>query len=98
MAPRTYDIEAEQVLPDDFVPGEAIDVIERNDLQQLMLDAAVVLERVGGTFSISAVRRQIADENGNATDLWVPFRYRARWEPFAPGIRVQPPVQEAPAP
>jgi hypothetical protein len=101
LAPRTFEVEAEQVLPDDFWPGEPIEVDNRSDLERLMVDAATVLDRIGGTFSIAAVRRQLPDQHGNPTDLWVPYRFRAKWEPFAPGIRVQPPaaaVQEEPAP
>lgn len=94
---RRYEVEAENVLPEGFWPGQALEAQadDPNALAQLMLDAAVVLQMVGGTFSIIAIRKEIAP------DLWVPDRYVAKWGSYAPGIRADQPQQQpaaAPAP
>lgn len=99
MPQRQYEVEADNVLPDGFWPGEALEAGPTpGDLEQLMVDAAAVLKMVGGTFSIVAIRQELTDVSGNPTGLFVPLAYRAKWESFAPAKRVQPPIQEAPAP
>lgn len=103
MPSRPFEVDAENILPDGFWPGEAIEVpadASRSELEQLLADAAVVLERIGGTFSIVAIRQELTDQHGNPTGLFVPVKYRAKWESFAPALRAQqpaPPAQEAPA-
>lgn len=85
MPRRDYDVEAENILPDGFWPGEPIEIDELPGMiEQLMADAAGVLRFVGGTFSIVAVRREIAP------GLFVPWKYRAKWESFAPAQRQEP--------
>lgn len=95
MPSREYQVDAENVLPEGFWPGAPLSA-DPSELENLMLAAATVLEMVGGTFSIVAIRKEIAP------GLWVPERYVAKWESYAPGRR-QPatpaPVAEpAPAP
>lgn len=89
MPQRTFEAEAEPILPDGFWPGETIEATNRSDLEQLMLDAATVLDRIGGTFSIVAIRREIGP------GLFVPVGFRGKWESFAPAQRLPEP---APAP
>lgn len=97
MPSRTFDIEAEPTVPEGFWPGEAMDIPnDRNQLEAFMLDMASVLERIGGTLSIVALRREIAP------DLFVPVGFRAKWDTYAPAQRLpreeQQATQEAPAP
>ena len=92
MPSRQYDIEAENVIPDGFWPGSTLEAEHRSELEALMLDAAAVLERIGGTFSIVAVRREIAP------GLFVPDRFVAKWESFAPAERMQRREEPRPAP
>jgi hypothetical protein len=97
MPSREYEVEAENVLPEGFWPGEPLqaDADAPNALENLMLRAAVVLEMVGGVFTVAAIRKQIGP------DLWVPDSYVAKWESYAPGRRAakQPPLaHEAPEP
>lgn len=85
---REYHLDAENILPEGFEPGEPLyaDASDPGALGDLMLKAAAVLEMVGGTFSVVAVRQEIAP------GLWIPERYAARWESYAPGRRA--PKQE----
>lgn len=114
MPDRKYEIEADEILPEGFEVGRPM-IVDGNDpgaLADLMLKQAAVLEMVGGTFSIVAVRRELLDANGNGTDLWVPERYIAKWGAFAPGASArrqaeaaqpqrvvpEPPLPEPPEP
>jgi len=82
---RNYEIEAENILPDGFVPGEPLEAPadDPGALADLMLKAAAVLEMVGGSFAVSALRKEIAP------GLWVPDRYVAKWDSFAPGASIR---------
>jgi hypothetical protein len=91
MPSREYHVEAENILPEGFEPGAPLyaDANDPGALGDLMLKAAAVLEMVGGTFSVVAIRNEIAP------GLWVPERYAARWESYAPGRRAPKPEPEA---
>lgn len=92
MPSRQYDIEAEQVIPEGYWPGEAMDIPnDRPALEAFMLDMAAILQQVGGTLSIVALRREVAP------DLFVPVGFRAKWDTYAPAQRL-PREEERPAP
>jgi hypothetical protein len=100
MPQRTFEVPAENPLPDGFWPGEPIEAASRSELDELLADAAAVLDRIGGTFSVVALRQELIDANHQPTGLYVTIGYRAKWESFAPAQRAQPvstPV-EAPEP
>ena len=83
MPSRQYDVEAEGIIPDGIWPGQPIDLPnERTALEGFMLDMATILERIGGTLSIVALRREIAP------DLFVPVGFRAKWDTYAPAQRL----------
>lgn len=84
MPQRTYEADAEYVMPDEFWMGEPVEVPadDPNALAELMLKVSTVLEMVGGTFSIMAIRREVAP------DTYIPWKYRGKWESFAPAYRL----------
>lgn len=97
MGKRTFDVDAEAVLPDGFWPdGPPIDLEDRTALDQFMLDMSSVLDRIGGTLSVIALRQEVAPE------MFVPIGFRAQWSSYAPAQRMPreeaQPLQEAPAP
>lgn len=91
MPQRTYEVEAENTLPEGFWPDEPLQAAGRSELESLMLDAAAVLERIGGVFTIVAKRQEIAP------DMFVPVGYVAKWESYAPAQRAPQQAQPAPA-
>lgn len=98
MPQRTYEAEAEPFIPEGFWPGQAVEGATRSDLEALMLDAAVVLDRVGGVFTIMALREELTDTEGNPTGLFASVGFRGKWESFAPARRAPARQQEAPGP
>jgi hypothetical protein len=102
MPQRTFQVDAEP-LPDGFWPGQPLDVQSRPELEALLLDAAAVLDRVGGTFSIVALRQELADSDGRPSGLFVSVAFRGKWESYAPAQRAvqvvpQPPPEPRPEP
>jgi hypothetical protein len=97
MPQRTYQVDGEP-LPDGFWPGEPLEASGRSELEALMLDAAAVLDRVGGTFSIVALRQQLSDTDGQPTDLFVNVGFRAKWESYAKALPPTPQPQPEPPP
>lgn len=99
MPSRQYDVEAEPIIPEGFWPGQPLEAgPSRTDLEQLLLDAAVVLERIGGTFSIVSLRQELIDANNRPTGLFATVGYRAKWESFAPAARAEPAPATEPEP
>ena len=96
MGKRTFDVDAEPVLPEGFWPdGPPMDFPDRTALDAFLLDMSAVLDRIGGTLSVIALRREIAPE------MFVPVGFRAQWSSYAPAQRLprdERPVQESPAP
>lgn len=97
MPSRQYQVEAENILPEGFWPGEQLEAgDDTGALQDLLLKAGAVLEMVGGVFTIMAVRRELVDVHGNPTGMFVPEGYRAKWESYAPAHRAKQPQQPEP--
>lgn len=59
-----------------------IDAFDRDQVRSFLLDAESILEQLGGSFLISAMRTVDAETGEGET-----FAYKARWDSFTPAVQ-----------